>query len=110
MSSAHKTVGSVIVTKHQIIGTKHFVFGAYEASAYSGRHSSLLSIDGQCCGSLASRPMPAEIAALPVGPARWEALDEFRAANEAEAYAAIVAAFPEAADGERSRGEIEIWA
>ena len=76
-------------------GTPHVVFEALEASKVMGAHSEITTTPtGEWVGTLTSRPIPADIEALPVGPARWAALDAFRAANEAEAYAAINAAFP----------------
>ena len=106
----HKIVGSVIVTKHSVAGSNAVVYAAYEPSSYFGRHSSLFTIDGQCCGSLPSRRIPEAIEAMRGGsPERCAACDAFRAANESEAYAAIVSAYPEAANGYRSLGEIEVW-
>jgi hypothetical protein len=108
--SEHRQVGSVFVTRHSIAGTRGLVvYGAYELSSYFGPHSSLLSIDGACCGSLASRRLPESVSNLPVGEERFAACDAFRAQNEEEAYTAIVAAYPEAARGERGRGEVEVW-
>lgn len=107
--SENKTVGAVIVHKYSVAGCRSLVvFAAYEASSYFGPHSSLMTLDGQTCGSLPSRRLPADIDAIPVGPARFAAVDAFRAANEAAAYEAIVAAYPEAADGRRQNGEIEL--
>jgi hypothetical protein len=109
--SENKAVGSVIVHKFSVAGTRSLVcFAAYEASSYFGPHSSLMTLDGQTCGSLQSRRLPKEIDAIPVGPARFKACDAFRAANEQAAYAAIIAAFPEAAEGKRRGGEIECGA
>lgn len=108
----NKRVGNVIVHKFEMLpkGSGRVIFGAYEASSYFGDHSSLMTIEGQTCGSIASRRIPAEIDALPVGPVRWEALDAFRAANLREAFAAILAAFPEAVEGRRDAllGAIEV--
>ena len=107
--SEHKSVGPVIVTKHSIAGTNAIVYSVYEISSYFGPHSTLFTIDGETCGSLPSRRLPKEIQAIPVGPARFEACDAFRKANEEEAYKAILVAYPEAAEGTRSNGEIEVW-
>lgn len=103
--------GTIKVTRTPIIGTNCVLFRAYELSAagYFGPHSFLFTIDGKVHGELPSRALPAEIAALPVGPHRWGECDAFRAANEREAYAAILAAYPEAAGGSRRMGQIEIW-
>lgn len=107
-TTENKQVGSVIVHKSAIGGTASLVvYTAYEASSYFGPHSSLFTIDGQTCGSLQSRRLPKEIDAIPVGQARFDAVDAFRHANENQAYTAIIAAFPEAADGRRVNGEIE---
>ena len=91
-------------------GTPHVIFEALEASRVMGGHSTITTTpSGEWVGTLTSRPLPAEIAALPVGPARWAALDAWRAANEAEAYAAIMAAFPVTARiaAARDHGAIE---
>jgi hypothetical protein len=109
--SESKTVGSVIVHKFSVAGMSVPVvcYVAYEASSYFGNHSTLFTIDGQVCGSLTSRRIGAEIEALKGGsPARLAACDAFRKANATEAYAAILAAYPEAVDGNRDNGEIEI--
>lgn len=96
-------------------GTPCVVFEAYEASRVCGEHSTITTLPeglgGAWVGTLTSRPLPAEIAAIPVGPARWAALAAFRAANEAEAYAAIAAAFPVAVRiaAARRDGAIEGW-
>ena len=106
--SESRRVGSVVVHRYSVAGTRGLVvYAAYEASSYFGPHSSLFTIDGQTCGTLPSRRLPTEIDALPVGQERFDAVDAFRHANEAEAYAAIVLAFPEAAEGQRRSGEIE---
>ncbi len=108
--SETKRVGAVVVTKHSIAGCESLVvYAAYEPSSYFGPHSTLYTIDGQVHGSIPSRRLPEEIEALkPGSPERLVACDANRRANEAEAYAAIVAAYPEAADGRRGMGEIEL--
>jgi hypothetical protein len=76
-----------------------------------GSHSTTMSgPNGERLGSVMSRVLPAWIEALPVGEARFDACDAHRDANRTEAYAAILAAFPEATDGKRDRlmGTIEI--
>jgi len=56
-----------------------------------------------------SRPLPPELDALPAySDERYRAVSAWHAAQYDEAYAAIVAEYPEAADGERSMGEIRL--
>ncbi len=109
MATEIKRANGLVVTKTKILGSGRFVFDAYEPSSYFGKHSTLFTIEGQCHGSVPSRRLPEEIDIIPVGSARWEALDAFRSANETEAYAAILAAFPEAAKGHLSMGHIDLY-
>jgi hypothetical protein len=107
--SEHKLVGDVRVTKTRILGTRSLVvYAAYEPSSYFGRHFTLYTIEDVVCGQLSSRRLPADVDAIAVGPARFEAIDAFRADNDAEAYEAILAAYPEAQGGRRRSGEIEV--
>lgn len=105
-------VGTVWVHRYSILTTNCVVYAAYEASeggAASRTHSSLMSHGGTWLGELTSRRLPDAVEALK-GTVRYDACDAFRAANRTEAYAAIVAAFPEAAEGTRRDGQIEVWA
>ena len=98
-----------IVHKFSVGGARDLVcFAAYEPSSYFGPHGSLMTLDGNVCGSLQSRRLPASIDEMPIYAERLAACDAFRKANEAEAYAAIVEAYPEATDGLRRNGEIEV--
>lgn len=99
---------SKIVHKTRIIGTKLTVFSVWEP--YAG-HTTTMTIDGQRCGRVGSRLLPAELNALrAMSEERYVAVKAWHAAQYGEAYAAIVAAHPEAAEGRRDMGEIEVVA
>lgn len=110
-----KQVGALHIHKYSIISTDRVIYAVFEASALMGRHGSLMSRDGfGWLGQIGSRSLPAEIDAIPVrvadgkwNQARFDAIGAWRAANDAEAYAAIEAAFPETIGCERRNGEIE---
>jgi hypothetical protein len=108
--SETKVVGDVRVHKASIAGTRNLiVYAAYEPSSYFGPHSSLMTLDGQTCGSLPSRRLTPELDALPaMTEVRFRAVDAYHQKNCEEAYQAIVAAYPEAKDGRRRAGEIEM--
>jgi hypothetical protein len=105
----NRTIGAVVVHKPRNPwgdGTGS-IFTAYEASSHFGIHSSLMTLDGQVCGKLTTRRIPRDVETLrPGSPERLAACDAFWSACEAESYAAIIAAFPEAASGVKDRGEI----
>lgn len=104
MATLTAQVGAITVQRFQVIGTPVLVHEAWEA--YNG-HSSTTHIDGVRMGKVTSRPLTAELDALPIRSlARLEAVQAFYRDLYREAYAAIVAAFPEAADGRFSHGEI----
>ncbi len=104
----------ILVKKYRVIGTRVVCYNAYELDMFgTGRfpnHSSITHDDAsnRWWGQLGSRELPPEIDALPVGPERWAAIDAYRDAQHELAYRAILAACPEAAQGERRRGEVEI--
>jgi hypothetical protein len=105
-----RTVGSVYVHRYSILSTDCVVYAAYERLA---GHSSMTTHPalGVWIGEIHSRPLSANVDALPVGPARFAACDAFRAANDVESYKAILAVYPEAASGKRrvGMGQIEMW-
>jgi hypothetical protein len=103
-----RKAGNVTVTRSRVLGTACYVYTAWEPSSATG-HGTVTTIDGAWHGEIGSRRAPEAALALPVGPARWAALDADRAAQYAEAHAAIVAAFPEAAEGTRENGRISVW-
>jgi hypothetical protein len=98
-----------------IIGTSIRVFSAWEESAPMGAHSSLcLSTyedkTGVWFGRVGTnRDLPAEVEALPAGSdERIAAVRQWYESHYERAYAAIIAAHPEAATGKRDSGEIEL--
>ncbi len=77
------------VTGQRIMGTSTTVYEAYEPSSVAGNHSTITTIDGEWFGKIATRRLPAEINAMPIGLERSAAVDAFHKARYAEAYAAI---------------------
>ena len=86
-------MNTVKVTGQRIMGTSTTVYEAYEPSSVMGNHSSshstITMIDGEWYGKIATRRLPADINAMPIGPERSAAVDAFHKARYAEAYAAI---------------------
>ena len=104
---ATRKVGSVVVHRYRIIGTPRVVHAVYVPGAtYFSEFSTTFRIDGVLCGKLTSKQIPANVNALPVGPARFAACDAHRSELEEQAYRAIVEAFPDAAHGAREHGDI----
>lgn len=112
--SENKKVGGLVVYKASIAPTGRLVYTVYEPSSYCGPHSTLFTINDCVHGAVTSRRLPKEIDAIPVrvagkwNQARFDAIDVWRAGLREECYAAIVSAYPEAADGARREGEIEL--
>lgn len=84
------------------ITTDHWTATVYEPSEIFGPHSSIGAIDSVrealACnwpGAVMSRRLPAEIDALPVGEARFEAIHRWRTALAEICYEAIRRALPE---------------
>lgn len=77
------------VTGTRISGTNTTVYEAYEPSSVAGNHSTITMIDGEWFGKIATRRLPADINAIPVGPERSAAVHAFHETRYAEAYAAI---------------------
>lgn len=108
-------VGEIAVQRYQIIGTRIWVYAAWEpsprrADSVGTVHSTITSIDSQpgWYGAIGTRELPPEIEALPRGDARIEACRAYREREHARAREAIVAAFPEAARGTPQDGQIEL--
>jgi hypothetical protein len=104
------TANSIVIQKTRIIGTKIVAYSAWTPSSYTGRHQTVTSIDGVCHGKVGTERIPAEIDALPVyTQERADAVLAWYAAQREIAYAAILAAHPEAAAGQRDgMGQIEV--
>lgn len=112
MGTEQRQANGLTVEKYNIIGTHLWVYGAWErtsalGSRYEG-HSTIQSAnDGGWLGRVGTRRLTPELDALaPYSQERFDAVCAFYDAQYAEAYAAIVAAFPEAAEGRRDAGEI----
>lgn len=107
MENAVKKAGEFTVTRTRIIGTRTFVYSAYEP--YNSHHT-FTHIDGVRVGRVASREISRKMDQLPAySEERSTAVRAFLAANRHVAYVAILAAFPEAQDaGLRDNGDIEI--
>lgn len=87
----------------------YVTFVAYEPSSFMGPHSSIFSIEGQWFGKIGSRELPEELDALPArSEKRSKAVKTWQEAQYQEAYDAILAENPEAAEGSRLMGEITI--
>lgn len=88
-----RTFGDKFVHAYSILTTDRVIVAVYEKN--DGHSSFMTHPDlGVWVGQLTARKLPAEIDAIPVGPARFEAIGDWRKANEKEANDAIRAAFP----------------
>jgi hypothetical protein len=99
------------IRRTQIIGTNIVVFSAWEPSVLMGAHSNLTSDgNGNWIGRIGTnRNLPSEIETLPPGSdARIDAVRGWYDAQYERAYNLIITAHPEAANGTRRSGEIEI--
>jgi hypothetical protein len=108
--SEWRTLGELFIHAFTVIGREgRVIYETYEPVA---GHSTTMTGPGPSfprLGKLTSRPLPADIEAIPVGQVRWDRLDARRAGLNAESRAAIVSVFPEAAKGHRDHfGQIEV--
>jgi len=115
MTRLIREANGLTIEAHDIIGTDLMIYSAWEPSCWlpegGHAHSSLQHIDGVLMGRVGMRRLPAALEALPAfSDARLTAVQAWEGEQEHEAYAAIVAAFPEAAFGRRSSGEISLSA
>lgn len=97
-----------IVRRYRILSTQTVVYDAWEPANVHSTHSTITFINGTCYGHIHSRRDDSTFAHLPVGPERSAAVRAHYDASDAESYALIVAAFPEAAEGRHVDGRIEI--
>jgi hypothetical protein len=109
--SEQQIANGLIVERYNIIGTRRWVYDAWEPSERNGEmpfsHSTIRTVDGRWMGRIGTRRLPAELEALPAySSERARAVGAFHEAQYEEAYAAIIAAFPAAEHGCRSMGEI----
>ena len=99
----------IVVKRSRILSTQFVIYSAWERGATTGTHSTITTIDGAWYGTFHSRRDESTFAHLPGGsPERIAAVRAHYAANDAAAYEAIITAFPEATEGRRSDGEIEV--
>lgn len=100
----------ILVQRWRILSTQFVVYRAYERMSDMGSHQTIQDTDGVWYGTLYSRRDDGAYAHLKGGSvARIAAVHAQYAKNAAEAYDAIVAAFPESADGTRTHGDIEMY-
>lgn len=100
----------IIVRRIRILSTQCVVYSAWERESVTNTHQTITTIDGAWYGTLHSRRDESTFAHLRGGSdERFAAVRAHYAANDAAAYAAILATFPEAAEGRRSDGEIEVY-
>lgn len=99
------------VRKTRIIGTRCVVYSAWEPSSLLGKHGTVTTnAYGDWIGRVGTRAISPEVEKMKGGsPERCAAVDAHHKAQYEEAYAAIIARYPEAAEGRRDMGEIEIW-
>lgn len=110
-----KAVGGVWVHRFNLIGTRAVVHQVYEPTGAPGRsytHGSITTgPDGTWLGRIGTGDLPADLDALPArSDERYDAVKAWQAAEYDRAYAAILAAYPEAAEGRRDMGDIEVYA
>lgn len=99
----------IIVQRYRILSTQMIVFQAWEMQNSMGEHATITTFDGVWYGTIYSRCDDSTFAHLKGGSdERIAAVRAHYAAKAAEAYTAIIAAFPEAVDGKKVDGEIEI--
>lgn len=103
MTALVTLANGLIVDSYHIIGTSAMVYAVWES--YAGHSTYRHSDEGVKMGRVGSRELPADLNALR-GEARYSAVDAWHAAQYAEAYAAILEVYPEAAPGHRSMGDI----
>lgn len=104
-----KLDNGIIVRRIRILSTQIVVYSAWEISNFARNHSTITTFDDQWYGTIHSRRDDSTYCHLRGGSdKRIAAIIAHYDANDVESYAAIIAAFPEAATGKRLYGEIEI--
>ena len=100
----------VIVERYQVAGA--FVYCAVEPFQGSAMDCGYSSINyaqfGQTVGYIRTKQPTPEILAMPRGQARIDAVHAWYNAQAERAYNEIIKAFPEAANGRKDHGDIEI--
>lgn len=115
--------GGIQVNRYNIIGTDTWIYRAWEstrslANPEAPQHSTITTSGGpdtppgQWLGTMGTRHLTPELAALPADAdhldARIQAVSAYHKAQYDLAYEAILQAFPEAAQGMRDMGSIEV--
>jgi hypothetical protein len=99
LTNETRAAGTVRVRRYNIIGTSMWAYVAYEPvtqGPLTPRHSTTTTIGGYWYGTIPSRPLPPELAALPAhSDERYERVTAWQAANYLEALGHIRALFPE---------------
>lgn len=103
------SVPQTVVNRYRIIGTDIYVYAVYAyADGKAWRdYSTHQTFDGRSYGRVGTRRIGPDIEAM-AGDERIAAAHAHSAAQYDEAYAAIVAHYPEAAGGHRSMGQITV--
>lgn len=105
-----RMVGEILVTRVRIAGTRCLVYSAWEPSPPDTYHATITHKGAARYGRVGTRGIPAELDTLPYGDERARRVRAWYDAGYARAYPLILAAFPEAALGERrGMGEIEVF-
>ena len=109
--------GGILVQRFQILTTRTVVYKAWEPCTSTRErtfsHSTITTFErtenlSAWYGRIGTGPLSAEVDALPRGDERLAAYDRWRATEDARSYEVILAAFPEAAQGEQSGGEVTL--
>lgn len=106
------TETGIIVKRSRILSSQIVVYTAWERQGALSDHShqTITTIDGAWYGTVGSRRDDSTFRHLPGGSdERIAAVRAHYNACYAEAHAAILAVFPEAANGRRVGGEIEMY-
>jgi hypothetical protein len=102
-------VDAYLVQRYRILGTPCFVYQAWApipGLVFGGPYSTITSDGGDWWGRLGTERLGPDLDALPRGEERVAAVRAWQQANDDRAYAIILRAFPEAAEGRRDMGEI----
>jgi hypothetical protein len=106
----------ILVQRYNIIGTNWWCYEAHvPQEGLTGGCSSICHELDRWWGKIGTEPLPPEVDAIPArlngqwNQARFDACDKFHQERYEAAYTAIVEAFPEAANGRRSMGTIDIF-
>lgn len=101
----------MIVVRTRVVGTRIDIYSVWEPSAVIGQHAVITSAkSGGWLGRVGTRALPAGLATQAQSPERAKTVRAWFAQEYEEAYAAILAACPQVAFGNRRGGEIEVTA